>query len=251
MAKLHQIIAVTNGLKSRTKAAITELHHKLKKDDLLAGLSRKYRPKDDDGDVLPDESKRVQVTVAESLREAERHWTNLLNCVGAVDNANCSARADIVVDDVIVAEEVPVTHLLFLEKQLLDVHTFFSKLPTLDPAGEWERSDTPGCWVTKPVETVKTKKVPRNHVLAEATDKHPAQVQVFNEDVTAGYWTTRAFSGAIQEKSRQELLDRVTKLQDAVKMARERANDHEVVDVNYGDAVCNYLFSLQQVKRQA
>lgn len=69
--------------------------------------------------------------------------------------------------------------------------------------------------------TVRTKKVPRNHVKAEATDKHPAQVDVYYEDVPVGYWTTVKFSGALPARRVNELLDRVEKLQQAVKFARE------------------------------
>ena len=32
--------------------------------------------------------------------------------------------------------------------------------------------------------TIRTRKVPRNHVKAEATEKHPAQVEVINEAFT-------------------------------------------------------------------
>ena len=51
-------------------------------------------------------------------------------------------------------------------------------------------------WKTEPVQTYRTKRVPRNHVKAEATEKHPAQVEVYYEDVTIGYWTTVKFSGS-------------------------------------------------------
>lgn len=47
--------------------------------------------------------------------------------------------------------------------------------------------------------------VPRNHVKAEATDKHPAQVEVYHEDVPVGYWTTVKFSGALPARRVNEL----------------------------------------------
>src|SRR5581483_8802586 len=109
---------------------------------------------------------------------------------------------------------VPVTYLLFLEKQLVDLHTFVEKLPTLDPAKQWKFDNASDTWATEPVQTVKTKKVPRNHVKAEATDRHPAQVEVYHEDVLTGRWTTTEFSGAIPATERNALLDRVKKLQD-------------------------------------
>ena len=63
---------------------------------------------------------------------------------------------------------------------------------------------------------------------AEATREHPAQVQVYHEDVVIGYWTKTDFSGAIPERRQRELLARVEQLQDAVKKARETANTTEV-----------------------
>jgi len=84
------------------------------------------------------------------------------------------ARADVVIDGQTIATDVPVTYLLFLEKQLVDLHTFVKKLPVLDAAESWVRDDSTDSWRTEAVRTIRTKKVPRNHVKAEATDKHPA-----------------------------------------------------------------------------
>jgi len=91
------------------------------------------------------------------------------------------------------------------------------------------------------VQTTKTKKIPRNHVKAEATDKHPAQVEVYYEDVVVGYWRTVKFSGALPASRVKELLDRVDKLQQAVKFAREEANNSEVTDQHIGDRFFAYL----------
>jgi hypothetical protein len=76
--------------------------------------------------------------------------------------------------------------------------------------------------------------------LADA--KHPAQVEVYHEDVAVGYWTTVKFSGALAAKRVNDILDRVSKLQTAVKFAREEANNTDVVDQPVGAAVFGYLF---------
>ena len=70
---------------------------------------------------------------------------------------------------------------------------------------------------------------------AEATEKHPAQVEVYYEDVVVGHWRTVKFSGALPASRVKELLERVDKLQQAVKFAREEANDSEVTDQQIGD----------------
>ena len=53
MAKLCQIIAVTNGRKTSVQKDITEIHHKVTKEALLQGIARTYTPKDDSGEKKP------------------------------------------------------------------------------------------------------------------------------------------------------------------------------------------------------
>ena len=242
MAKLNQIIAVEKGVKSKSFQDITAAHHKVQKPALLAGISRTYQPKDEEGEQLPPESTRVQIKAEEVLREISTSLTRLFDVTATKDWANCSARADVSVDGRTVLTDVPVSYLLFLEKQLTDLHTFVKKLPVLDAAESWSLDPSTDCWKTDPVRTIRTKKVPRNHVKAEATEKHPAQVEVYYEDVPIGYWTTLKFSGALPARRANELLERVEKLQQAVKFAREEANGVEVTDQRIGDAVFGYLW---------
>ena len=240
--KLNQIIAVEKGVKSKSFADLTDAHHAVQKTGPLAGISRSYQPKDEEGEQLPPESTRVQLKAEEILRAVAGSLTRLFDVTATKDWSNLTARADIVVDGQTIAREVPVTYLLFLEKQLVDLHTFVKKLPVLDAAESWTRDDSTDSWKTDPVRTIRTKKVPRNHVKAEATEKHPAQVDVYYEDVAVGYWTTVKFSGALPAKRVNDILDRVLKLQTAVKFAREEANNVEVVDQRVGGAVFGYLF---------
>jgi hypothetical protein len=245
MTKLSQIIAVEKGVKSDATRRVTDLHRDVQKPPLLSGISRSYRPRDEEGDALPPESTRVQVKADGVLAEAAQILTRLFDVTLTKDAANCTAVADVVVDGEPLLKRVPVTYLLFLEKQLADMHTFVAKLPLLDPAEDWEDALDPvtGCWKTRPAQTVRSKKVPRNHVVAEATQQHPAQVQVYTEDVPAGDWTTVKFSGALPATRVRQLLDRVEELQRAVKYAREEANATEVTDRKAGDAVFGYLFA--------
>ncbi|MER5891794.1 hypothetical protein [Streptomyces sp. NPDC001876] len=242
MAKLNQIIAVEKGVKSKSLQDITAAHHKVQKPVQLAGISRTYQPKDEEGEQLPPESTRVQVKTEDVLREMSASLTRLFDVTATKDWANCSARADVTVDERTIVREVPVSYLLFLEKQLTDLHTFVKKLPVLDASESWSLDPSTDWWKTDPVRTIRTKKVPRNHVKAEATEKHPAQVDVYYEDVPIGYWTTVKFSGSLPAKRVNELLERVEKLQHAVKFAREEANGAEVTDQRVGDAVFGYLF---------
>jgi hypothetical protein len=241
MPKLNQIIAVEKGIKSRSFQELTEAHHALQKPTLLSGISRTYRPKDEEGEQLPPESTRVQAKAEEVLRETAAILTKLFDVTAIKDLANCVAKADVLIDGRAILKNVPITYLLFLEKQLVDVHTFVRKLPVLDASESWEFDASADCWATDAVQTVRTKKIPRNHVKAEATEKHPAQVDVYYEDVTVGYWRTLKFSGAMPAKRVNELLERVEKLQQAVKFAREEANNIETTEQKIGEALFGYI----------
>jgi hypothetical protein len=243
MARLNQIIAVEKGVKSRSYAELTDAHQGLQKTALLAGISRSYQAKDEDGEQYPPESTRVQLRAEDVLRSTSATLTRLFDVTATKDWANCSAKGDVKVDGTVLLEGVPATYLLFLEKQLVDLHTFVSKLPGLDASESWTFDQAADCWATDPVQTTKTKKIPRNHVKAEATEKHPAQVEVYYEDVVVGHWRTVKFSGALPAKRIKELLERVDKLQQAVKYAREEANNAEVTDQRVGEKVFDYLFS--------
>jgi hypothetical protein len=71
--------------------------------------------------------------------------------------------------------------------------------------------------------------------------KTPAQVEVYYEDVTVGFWRTIKFSGAMPAKRVNELLERVEKLQAAVKFAREEANGIEASEQKIGEKFFEYL----------
>ncbi|WP_344530414.1 hypothetical protein [Streptomyces albiaxialis] len=242
MAKLNQIIAVEKGVRTKAQQDLTEAQRGLQKPALLAGISRTYQPKDEEGEQLPPESTRVQVQAEDVLRDSAAALTRLFDVTATKDWTNCEARADVTVEGRVLVAQAPVTYLLFLEKQLAELHAVLRKLPVLDAAEAWTLDPSTDAWKTEPVRTVRTKKVPRNHVKAEATEKHPAQVEVYYEDIPVGYWTTVKFSGALPARRVRELLDRLEKLQQAVKFAREEANGAEITDQRVGDAVFGYLF---------
>lgn len=243
MTKLSQIVAIEKGVKAQADSVWTAAYHTFQKEPLLSGIARTYQPKDDAGDTLPPESTLVQIKVEDEVAKVVEAITRKFDVTLTKDTANCNAKADVVVDGVVVLAAVPVTYLLFLEKQLVGLQTFVSKLPTLDPAFKWTLDANAGAYATDPVGTTKTKKVPRNWVKAEATDKHPAQVEVYHEDIIVGTWTTTKFSGAVPADRVVELSARVAKLQQAVKFAREEANGTAVVDQAAGAAVLGYIFS--------
>jgi hypothetical protein len=241
MPKLNQIVAVVNGKKTEAQKALTEVYRKCGKPELFNGLHRTYRPLDEEGETFPDEIKPVEYTVDEALKESKEILSNLFDIIATQDYNNGTAVADVIVDSETVLEKVPVTYLLFLEKQLTDLNTFVSKLPTLDVGESWNKDLNKDLYVSGKYDTHKTKKVLQHKVLYEATTSHPAQVEKWTEDARVGTWVNQKFSGAMPVTEKKALLEKLKKLQDAVKFARETANSLEVKMVTVGDKVFNYL----------
>lgn len=242
MAKLNQIIAIEKGIKSSAYGALTELNKAAQKPDLFNGFSKTYRKKDEDGEELPPEGKRVQYTSGEVLRAAERALTDLADVTARKDWTNCVAKADVVVDGKTLIASAPVSFLLFMEKQLTDLRTLVGNLPVLDVAEDWKSDPNSGLYRTEPTETHRTKKMQKPIVLYAATTEHPAQTQLITEDVIAGWWVLTRQSGAMPKPEKQKLQDRIDKLIQAIKQAREAANMFDETDAPaIGAPVFGYL----------
>lgn len=244
MGRLNQLIAVIPSIKQRTQAAITAAYQRLKKEDDLAGIVKSYEPVDaEDLEKISTESKLVQVKVPDLIAQAVAAWTEAIDAVASQDYTNCQAVADVKVDDVVVLKKVPVTHLLYLEKVLVDANTFIEHLPVLNPSDEWSWDSSNGVWVTPSKRTHRTRKVKKSFVAHEGNDKHPPQVQVFDEDIIVGYYDTKKFNGAITAAQKNRMRERVRKYSDAVKRAREEANMVDVVKITHGEDLLRQIFS--------
>lgn len=241
--KLNQIIAIEKGVKSRASSVVNENYKMIQKPELFTGFDKKYLPKDEDGERIPDESKYVQYQCGNVLGTIRKAMSDLFEVTARKDWTNMAAKANVVVDGQTILADAPVTYLLFLEKNLTDLRTFVTSLPTLDPAEEWVADPNSGLFKTKEVQTHRTKKVQKPLVLYPATDKHAAQTQLITEDVISGYWKTVKLSGAVSKPAVVGTLEKIEKLLKAVKEAREEANmTIEVASPNVGDAVFGYIF---------
>lgn len=240
--KLSQVLAIEKTAKNRGETAFTKAYHALEKKEPLSGISRVYKPIDEDGETLPEEHTKVQTKVQDQVDLVRRELGNLLNIVAQKDSANCDAKADIVVDNNVIASSVPVTFLLALEKKLVDLWTFVSKIPLLDPGVDWEYDSVTGVFKSETLKTNRTKKIPRVLTKAPATDKHQADTEVWHEDVQAGIWDTVRFSGAATSDYVNSLKDKVEALQKAVKIAREEANMTEAPQQSVGTDLMEFIF---------
>lgn len=245
MEKLSQVLAVEKDVKGRAYSEMTKLHHLAEKPALFNGFTKEYSRKSEDGETFPSEDQKVQLTVTTVLRVLSMKLAEFFDVTAQKDFANCIARADVVVDGGYkILTQVPATYLLFLEKQLNDLRTFISKLPTLDRSKDWVFDENSGEYKTAPVQTHKTRKVQKPLVLYPATPEHPAQTQLITEDEVVGYWGTIYHSGAIPPPKKEAILDRVNTLSKAVKKAREEANSAESTPVDVGKEILEYLFNV-------
>ena len=239
--KLNQVIAIEKGVKGRAYSELTELNKVCQKPELFHGFSKQYEKKDDAGESLPPEAKKVQFKVEEILKKVSASMTELFDVCASKDWANMSAKANVQVDGETIIEAVPVTYLLFLEKQLTDLRTFVSNLPELEEAENWRLDEASALYKTAPISTHRTKKVQTPIVLYNATKEHPAQTQMITDDVIAGYWKTEKHSGALPKARKKTIAEKVEALIKAVKFAREEANGTDADNKMVGQKVFGYL----------
>lgn len=241
--RLNQIIALVQGKKTKAQKLLTTVHHGWHK-DRITGIARTYAPIDEEGEVFPSESRIVQLRVSDALQTVQKELVDFLNIVATQEYANTTAKSDIAVAGKTILKDVPISVLLFLEKQLVDLRTLATNLPTLPTDRVWKPDEAKHCYVTDSEQTVKTQKKVEVIVKYEATKEHPAQTEIIHVDKTVGQWTTIHLSGALPEKERDAIIERIEKLQDAVKVAREHANSAEVaIQDSFGKSVLGYIFT--------
>lgn len=242
--KVHQIVAIIKSVKSKAEGAITSAYHIIQKQDLFEGFVRTYRPLNEEtGEKLPPESKVVQQKIKNVVDSFSAAIADLINQTVSLDRGNSLAKADIIIDGVVLARDIPSTSLIALEKQFTNLQTFVSKLPILDPSKEWSFDAAKELFATKVVENPRSIKKDTPVTLAAASEKFAAQVQLIKEDVCVGYFSRIDLSSAMLPGVKQQLLDNVQRLLKAIKLAREQANTVEVdIENTVGQTLLSYVF---------
>ncbi len=224
--KLAQTIAVHTGVKASVHKIKSELYRLIQKGELFVGFSKVFQPLRENDEMLPPESKRVAQQTADILATLRRALTDLWTTTIRLEEGNVLARGKVELPGVAVPE-VPVTYLLFLEKELTDLRTFVENIPVLDAADDWQYDAGIGLYKTAPVQTHRTKTTQVPIVLYDATEHHPAQTQLIQDVSTVGHWQTVKHSGAMAPTEKSALAGRVEEALRAVKAAREGANSHQ------------------------
>lgn len=244
MTRVSQIISVVGGVKADTQTQLEAIGAAVSQESLLSGLSKTYAPRFEDGAQLPPEYTRVQLTADTALDAAKATLSRLFDVTRTLDEGNALAKADVVVQGQVILPQVTALHLLFLERELGTLATLVGKIPILDQAEDWTDEGTePGIHKTPPRQNARPAKVPFKFVKYDATPEHEAQVEILHRDEVVGYWTAVKFSGALDPKRKQRMLERIQQLRTACKFAREEANAAEVQDVRESDRIFGFVFA--------
>jgi hypothetical protein len=242
MTKLHELVAVEPDLKTKGQRALSETSSLFATGQVrLAGQSRAYAPLQEDGERLPDEITELATTVKQELDRMATEYGSWIDVAVQKEISNGKTSADVVVNGKVILPNLPAPALLNLESKLASLREIYQAIPTLDPTEHWEYDTSQGCWVAQAHQTQRTKKVPRVMVKYEATKEHPAQTEMYTEDVPQGMWTTIKRSGAMSLTEKRELLTRLDTLIIAVKTARQRANDADAVLERYSGSIFQFI----------
>ncbi len=240
--KLNQVIAVEKGLKNRVETERTAHYHTLQKPALFNGMNKTYQPLKEDGDTVPPESKKVQQFATDILASVKTLMTELWDVTATKDYANCAATADVEIDGKMLVKDAPVTFLLFLEKEMVNVRTLINHVPTLAPDETWTQDTNSSLWKTEKTEKMRTQKVQKAIVMYPATVEHPAQTQLVSEDINVGTWIEQKLSSGIPESQKRAWLEKVDQVITAVKKARTAANMVPAPDKKVAKPVFDWVF---------
>lgn len=240
MGKLHELLAVESQLASQANELLKSTKELFAQPQKLLGQLRKYRPIEEGGKVLADEITNLSTTVTAEMAllfKAFGTWVDA-SIQKEVTNQQTAAKVKFGNKEF----ELPAPALLNLESKLLNLRSVIEALPVNDTTERWDFDKEADCWISAPRITYRTEKLPKAFVAYEATKEHPAQVQIFTEDVRVGEWTTLIKSGMISPSQKRGIISRLDEVAAEVKKARQRANDVEVVNINIADALLSYIW---------
>jgi hypothetical protein len=239
MGQLHELLAVETAKRGAYKKILEETGHVFSnKPELFMATVRELQMFDENiKSDFPTERTAMATTVDDKLEYVSEFINEFLDIAYQREATNQLAKADIVVNDKVILKDVPATFLLGLEGYLKEIRQVFEKIPTLSVSVEWEKDESFGKGVFRqkfPEEKLKTALQFKSTILAPATDKHPAQIEKWQEQVPVGKFLKHIWSGMISSSKKSETLSNIDTLLDAVKKARQRANCQECVTKKVG-----------------
>jgi hypothetical protein len=246
MGKLHELLAVEGSLKGVSDKLVAEATSTFKKPEHFSGYDKlliMFKDEDQQG-VIGAEHREIVTTVHAKLDYVSETVGRYFDALLQKEKTNQQAVADVVVDGIAIVNNAPATYLLNMESRLNELRVMYDAIPTLAPGISWEEDTTIGKGVYKtkyPEETIKTAKAFKHHVLVPPTDKHPAQVEKWEEQVATGKWQTTKYSGMLTPAEKSLIIGRLDKLIMSIKKARQQANCQEIVQDEIGAKIFSYI----------
>ncbi len=246
--KLHEILAVEGDLDATAKKVCEEatITFTKKADHFIEQLKELHMFDEHRQNENTSESKVLVTTVHDKLSHIKKFVTKYYNTFATKEATNQVAKADLVVNGETLISGLPATVLLGLESKLKNLRQVYEVIPTLQPGTVWEKDSGRGEGIyhaQNVEERMRTEKTVQYRVLYEATKEHPAQVEKWNQDVPVGKITVKSWSGMLSPAEKSALLSKIDTLIRATKKARQRANATEIVDMDIGDDLFNYIHS--------
>lgn len=246
MSKLHELLAVEGDLAGTYSKIIAETKTNFQKHpDRYFGQHQRIENFDENVPAEADTHKEMDDTVQEKLKYTAGHIIRYLDAVLQKEATNQIATANLVVDGITIGTSLPATFLLGLESKLKKIRDdVYANIPTLQPGIKWVKDESMGDDIWKresPEEKFRTKKTFKNHIKAEATKEHPAQVELYTEDIKIARIVTDTWCGMISPAQKSAVLTRIDKLIRAVKKARQQANSIDVAEMSIGSEIFNYI----------
>lgn len=253
MSKLHELLAVEGDLEGTFKKILEETTTTFtKRADHFIGSIRHLEWFESDQPDHPKDHVKMETTVNDKLSYQEGHVVKYFDALLQKEATNQEAVADLVVNGVTVAKDLPATFLLGLESRLKKVREVYASIPTLAPHIKWEKDESKGKGVwsrVHPEETMKTEKVIKAQILyphkfpkeGEKGEPLPAQVDKISETRNVGKYVKNVWAGVLSPAEKSALLGRIDKLIQAVKKARQRANTTEVKKLTIGKELFDFI----------
>lgn len=238
MGKQYELLAVEPDLRQKATAELKRLR-KLFATGSFTGQLIHYEEIIEGELEIPEERVELVTTVTKELDQLENILGKYIDASIQKEMTNSQAEATVSVDGL--EFTLSATALLNLESKLEDLKDVYEGIPTLDPTQVWHYDDAQDTYVSETRAAYRYKKVPKSFVAYEATKEHPAQVEVFNEDIPTHKRETIVYSGAISVAEKREKLARIDELLTAVKQARQRANDIEASDIKIADEIFAWI----------
>lgn len=231
---LHEILAVEQEKKAGAERARSKSIETFRsKQSHFTGIRRTFTPFAVDEERGEQAGERLEAqtnlvkTVMEELQNTFGVLSHAIDIGFQLDEANTRAKADIIVDERVLATDVPATFLLQMERRLGEVRALLKEVPTFDPVRRWEidlSADKANVLRSEVVTTIRKQRTRQYNVMVEATKEHPAQVDIVETDKPVGEIKSYEWTGMLSPGKKAALLLQLERLLTGIKQARSRAN---------------------------